>query len=391
MKTNFINEIDRSNTYAAKWDVLPMKTDIPNAIPMWIADGDVRSPIEVENALKARAQHPIYGYSFPPEEFKEITAMWMKKRHNWKIENEWVMFCPGIVRALHINVMAFTNEGDEVIIQRPVYYPFGLVVEKANRKILDNSLIYKDDKYTIDFENLEELASRPNAKMMILCNPHNPVGRVFTKEELEKIGDICDKYNVVIVSDEIHADLILYNNKHIPMANLDKTWAKNIITCHAPSKTFNIAGLEGSCIIAENEEYRVKINKAIDNAYFNMPNVFTMPAYITAYRDCEYYVNDILELIESNIKIVENTLKETMPKIKLVKPEGTYLLWLDCTEFNIQGEELEEFFNKKAGVVMNGGYMFGEQGNNFMRMNVCCPQSILKRALSQMKTAYDEL
>ena len=390
MKYNFDEIIDRRNTGSSKWDNVGPRTGNPDALPMWVADTDFRSPQPVIDAVVARAQHPIYGYTFEREEFKKATQAWVGKRHGWKIETEWVMFCTGVCPVLNTAIQCFSEPGDEIIIQRPVYHPFGFAVEDNDRVLSDNSLIYQEGRYTVDFEDLERRAASPKAKLMILCNPHNPVGRAWTREELTRMAEICLKHNVLMVSDEIHSDLMLFGSKHIPVASLDERYAQNTITCYAPSKTFNIAGIRASGVVISNPVLRERIKACFKRNRTVQENIFAAPAYVAAYTQCEDYLEQLLPYLEENVRYLDAFLKEKMPKIKLVKPEALYLMWLDCTKLGLTPEELDHFFMWESQVAVNRGGMFGEEGLGFERINVGCPRATLEKALNQMYEQYQK-
>ncbi|HWR31626.1 MAG TPA: aminotransferase class I/II-fold pyridoxal phosphate-dependent enzyme, partial [Negativicutes bacterium] len=280
MKYNFDEVINRKNTQSSKWDNVGDRVGNANALPMWVADTDFRCPQPVVDAVKARAEHMIYGYPYTVPEFKESTINWIRKRHGWEIDPDWIVFATGIVPVFNTMIQAFTEVGDEVIIQRPVYHPFGFAIVDNDRVISDNSLIYEDGRYRIDFEDLERRAASPKAKLMILCNPHNPVGRIWKKEDLVQIAEICLRNDIILISDEIHSDLIFSGYKHIPIASLNERYAMNTVTCYAPSKTFNIAGLRSSGIVVPNPKLRKGLEKQFKKNRSIQQNVFALPSYI---------------------------------------------------------------------------------------------------------------
>lgn len=388
MKYNFDEVINRKNTQSSKWDNVGARVGNSEALPMWVADTDFRCPQPVVNAVKARAEHMIYGYPYTVQEFKDSTINWIRKRHGWEIKPDWIVFATGIVPVFNTMIQAFTEVGDEVIIQRPVYHPFGFSIVDNDRVISDNSLIYENGQYRIDFDDLERRAANPKAKLMILCNPHNPVGRVWMKEDLVKISEICLRYNVILISDEIHSDLIFFGNKHIPVASLDEKYAMNTVSCYAPSKTFNIAGLRGSGIVVPNPKLRKGLEEQFKKNRSIQQNVFALPAYIAAYNECEDYLEQLITYLENNVDFLEHFLKTKMPKIKLVKPEGTYLMWLDCCEMGLSGDALADFFINKCLVAINRGDGFGPEGANFVRLNIGCPQATLAQGLCQILEQY---
>lgn len=388
MKYDFDEVLDRNNTQCSKWDNVGARVGNPAALPMWVADTDFRCPQPVVDAVRKRLDHIVYGYPYVVPEFKKATIDWISRKHGWKLDPSWIVFATGIVPVFNTMIQAFTEPGDEVIIQGPVYHPFGFAVVDNDRVISDNSLNYKDGKYSIDFEDLERRAKSPKAKLMILCNPHNPVGRVWSREELARISEICVAHGIILISDEIHSDLMLFGSRHVPVASLDDRYAMNTVTCYAPSKTFNTAGLRGSSIVIPNPEIRKKLDTQFKKNRSIQQNVFAVPAYIAAYTECDDYLEQLLPYLEENVRFLDGYLKKNMPKIKLVKPEATYLMWLDCSELGIAGDELADFFINKSLVAVSRGDGFGAEGARFTRLNIGCPRSTLKKALDQIQAQY---
>lgn len=386
---DFDEIIDRHNTASSKWDNVGARVGNPDALPMWVADTDFRCPQPVVDAVIERAQHPIYGYPFVTKDFAQATCSWVARRHGWQMETDWIVFATGIVPVFNTMIQAITEPGDKVIISRPVYHPFGFAIDDNFRELSDNSLIYENGRYTIDFEDLEERARDPKAKLMIVCNPHNPVGRAWSEEELYRMSEICQRNGVVVICDEIHSDLMLYGHKHIPMGMLGTEEMKNnVITCYAPSKTFNIAGLRGSAVVVPNPELRKKLNAQFKMNRSIQQNIFAVPALVAAYNQCEDYVEQLLPYLEKNFNFLDSYLKEKMPRIKMVKPEATYLAWLDCTELGISGDELAHFIIHDCRVAVSRGDGFGQEGKNFFRLNVGCPTSVLKEGLDRIYEQY---
>jgi len=355
---------------------------------MWVADTDFRCPQPVVDAIKKRMDHMIYGYPYVVPEFKQVTIDWIGRRHGWMLNPDWIVFATGIVPVFNTMVQAFTEPGDEVIIQGPVYHPFGFAVVDNDRVISNNSLIYQDGRYSIDFDDLERRAKNPETKLLFLCNPHNPVGRVWNREELSRIAEICVTHDVIMISDEIHSDLMLFGSRHVPIASLDSRYAMNTVTCYAPSKTFNTAGLRGSSIVIPNPEIRKGLEVQFKKNRSIQQNVFAVPAYVAAYTECDDYLEHLLAYLEGNVRFLDEYLREKMPKIRLVRPEATYLMWLDCTELGIAGDELADFFINKSLVAVSRGDGFGLEGVRFIRLNIGCPRSTLKRALEQIHSQY---
>ena len=392
MRYNFDEVIERSNTLSYKWDGREEKfPENTNVIPMWLADMDFPCPQEIAAAVRKRAEHPIYGYSFAVDKCKDLTAKWQKKRNCWDVQPGWVTFSNGVVPALNAAITAFTNEGDGVIIQPPVYYPFRESVENNFRKVCANNLVFDGVRWKINFEELEEIASVPDNKLLILCNPHNPVSRCFEEDELCRLGEICLKNNVIIMSDEIHSDLVFAGNKHIPIASISKEISDITLTAVSPSKTFNTAGLQMSAIIASNDTLLKRFVEDMGRKCY-ISNLFGTVAFVAAYENigCVDYLEQLKVYLWNNYLLLDDYLKCNMPKIKCQKPEATYLLWLNCSELGMSGEELEKFFVEEAGVAFDSGAWFGGGCERFMRINIACPRSTLSKALCQIKDAYDK-
>lgn len=389
MQYNFDEIIERRNTGSSKWDNVGARVGNPDALPMWVADTDFRCPQPVVDAVVKRAMHPIYGYPFVSPDFAQSTADFIHRHHGWKLETEWIVFATGIVPVFNTMIQALTEESDKIIISRPVYHPFGFAIADNHRELSDNSLIYRDGRYTIDFDDLRCRASDPKAKLMIVCNPHNPVGRVWTPEELTEISRICYENHVTVICDEIHSDLMLYGHKHTPMGILGtEEMRQNVITCYAPSKTFNCAGLRSSAIVVPNPELRAMLNTRFKMNRSIQQTIFAIPALVAAYTECDDYLEQELSYLEKNVDYLRSYLKENMPKIKLVEPEATYLMWLDCTELGISGDELAHFIIQDCQVAVSRGDGFGEEGKNFVRLNIGCPTATLKQGLDRIFEQY---
>ena len=381
MKYNFDNEIDRCGTKAYKLDLREKIFGKGDVIPLWVADMDFEAPKEVLDAIKERANHPIMGYSIRTNSFEESIARWLGKWHQWHVEPSSIIFAPGVVPSLVVSILSFTNVGDEVVIQTPIYPPFYSVVNDNERKLVKNTLVNVDGRYEIDFDLLEKQFSRPECKLFLLCNPHNPVGRAWTRDELLRIGALCLKYNIVVISDEIHADLVLFGNKHIPFASLSKELAQITVTCMAPSKTFNIAGLSTSFIQSENRQLLNELRKKINGLQIHMGNLFGNIACEVAYSNGEEWLTQLHSYIEDNINFVLEFFASKMPEVKIWKPEATYLMWIDFSAWKMTQNELKHFLTHEAGVGLNDGTSFGEDGVGFMRLNVATSRSVLVRAL----------
>ena len=379
---NFDEVVDRKNTNCVKWDTMTDKPE--DTIPLWVADMDFKSPKAIEEALATRVSHGIYGYSIISDEYLQTVVDWMAKRHDWKIEKEWIVPTPGVVTALKLCVNSYTNEGDAIIINKPVYYPFDFSIDLNNRKIIENTMIFKEDHYECDFEAFEQSIIDNDVKMYILCNPYNPIGKVWKQEELKKLGDICKKHHVLVVSDEIHHDFVYGENQHVPFYNVDESFKDFSIICTAPSKTFNLAGLQTSNIVIYNEELRKKYQASMDRYGINPPNFMGIIACMTAYSKCELWLDEMLEYVYDNFMYLDNYLKENLPEIKLVKPEGLYLAWVDFRALGLSHEELEKLMLEKAHIWLDEGYIFGTGGSGFERFNLAMPRSLLEETLQRI-------
>lgn len=386
MRYDFDRIVSRVGTSCGKWDSKEEYRS-GDVIPMWVADMDFPVAEPILDRIRRRAEHPVMGYVHREGDFSEITAKWLKKRHGWEIKTDWVTFSPGIVPAISAAIQALTEWGDAVMIQSPVYYPFRDTINACSRKVVDNPLQYVDGHYEMDYADMEEKIQKENVKLMILCNPHNPVGRVYTSRELKHLGDICVRHQVLIFSDEIHSDLILSGHKHVPIASLSPQISKIAMTGIAPSKTFNLAGLQTSAVISENKKLLEKFEAVIKMNAIQFSNVFGLEAYKAAYEEGEEYLEQLLEYLESNLKYCKQFFEEKLKPLKFIEPEGTYLLWIDFRELGLNQYELEDFMLNKARIALDSGLWFGEQGEGYMRMNIACPKSILKKALEQLETA----
>ncbi|MBB2479341.1 pyridoxal phosphate-dependent aminotransferase [Bacillus sp. APMAM] len=386
MKYNFDEEINRFKTSSVKWDEVDTIFGGENLLPMWVADMDFKVPEPVINAIKERADHGIFGYTARNDSYYEAILGWMERRHNWKVEKDWICHAPGVVPALGMIVRTFTKPGEKIIIQSPVYYPFTNVVEKNERVIVQNPLKYENGKYVMDFEDLENKID-PDVKMIIISSPHNPVGRVWTKEELIQLGEICLKHNILVVSDEIHFDLILKGHSHTPFASISEEFALNSIICTAPSKTFNLAGLQTSNIIIPNKTLREQFTNTIESLFIGMTSTFGLVATESAYRYGDEWLDQLLEYLDENLAFLTNYIHQNIPELKVIPTEGTYLVWIDCRELGLEAKELEHLMQKEARVALDEGYIFGKSGEGFTRMNIACPRSILEEGLRRIEKA----
>lgn len=385
MSVDFDKLIAREGTASVKQDGRADYFGTADIMPLWVADMDIAAPEAITNALIKRAQHPIYGYTFYPESLYEALITWLKKRHGWAVERDWIMMAPGVVTSLFASVMACTEQGDGVIVQPPIYSPFFSAVSTNQRHLIENPLVLKDGVYYIDFEHLERCAA-DGAKMLLFCSPHNPVGRVWNKSELVQLLEITRRYDMIILSDEIHGDLIYPDEKHITLAMLANESDK-IITTIAPSKTFNIPGLGLSALIVPNSQQRANLKKVFDSLHLSNTNPFSIVAFEAAYRGGEAWLEALLIYLLDNRDFVSDYLKKNIPSISLIQPQGTYLLWLDCRSLAMTDAQLEVFFVQKAKVGMNAGKTFGEGGSGFMRLNIASPRSVIYDALTRITKA----
>ncbi|MBD5456624.1 MAG: pyridoxal phosphate-dependent aminotransferase [Lachnospiraceae bacterium] len=379
--------VDRKNTNCLKYDFAVERGMPEDILPLWVADMDFKTSSYVQDALKAQAEHGIYGYSDSKEGYFEAVQSWILKRHGVKVEKEWLVKTPGIVFALAMAVQSYTREGEAVMIQQPVYYPFKSVIKENNRKVVNNTLVQKEDgRYYMDLTDFEDKIKKENVKMFILCNPHNPVGRVWSREELEKIGDICYKHHVLIISDEIHSDFV-FSGKHHVLAALKEEYKEITVTCTAPSKTFNIAGLQVSNIFIPNEDLRRKFTARIQASGYSEVNSAGLTACEAAYRYGEEWYQGMKAYVKENFSFMKKFLEEHVPQVKMLEPEGTYLVWLDFRALNLSHQELEDLIVHKAGLWLDRGTMFGEAGEGFQRVNTACPRTTLEEALKRIEKA----
>ncbi len=391
MMYNFDEIVDRNNTNSIKYDFAVERGKPEGILPLWVADMDFQTPTEVQNALQEAVSHGIFGYSDVKADYFSVIHDWFYKHFNWDTQAEWLVKTPGVVYAIAQAVRAFTNEGDGVLIQQPVYYPFRGSVLSNDRKLVVSSLVYQDGKYSIDYEDFENQIVIHKVKLFILCNPHNPVGRVWTVEELTKIGEICLKHKVLIISDEIHCDFIYPGSRHIVFANINDAFADNTITCTAPSKTFNLAGLQVSNIFIKNEVLREKFTKEIERSGYSQLNALGLIACKAAYQYGEPWLTELRAYLVENLNFVREFLRERLPQIKLVEPQGTYLIWLDFSELNLTPSEMKELIVHKANLWLDAGHIFGKEGNGFERINIACPREILIKAFEQLEGAINAL
>lgn len=383
MKYNFDEDINRAGTDCYKYD---MRKDIfgtDDLLPMWVADSDFKTAPEVMDAIEARCKHGVFGYTFTADDYFNAIIHWNKSRHNWDIQKEWIHFSPGVVPSLNMAVMSLTEPGDNVIVQTPVYFPFYSAITAHERNIIRNPLLLEDGRYHMDLDDLKKKIDK-KTKLLFLCSPHNPTSNVWSKNELLEICQLCVENDIIILSDEIHADLIFSGFKHIPTATLSEEIAQRTITLMAPSKTFNIAGLSSSYIVSKNKELLDKMTWLLKNLHLTNGNLFGLTATIAAYTKGAAWVDEMMVYIENTARYVDEFLKANLPEVELIEPEGTYLLWLDFQKTGIARKELNEILINKAKVGFSDGAMFGKEGAGFQRMNIACPKSYVEHALKSI-------
>ena len=387
---NFDEVIDRRNTNAIKLERCKALFGTEDVLPLWVADMDFRTPDFIINAIQERLEHPILGYTMLPKNFYSASINWIKEHHDWNVQREWLGFLPGIVPGLSFAVQALTSPGDEIIVQPPVYYPFFHVIEKNNRVLVHNPLKEEAGKFVMDLEDLE-LKFTPKTKLFILCNPHNPGGRVWSKEELKQFADICEKHQITIVSDEIHADMVLPGSDtcHTPLATVSVWSEQNTVTFMAPTKVFNMPGVISSVYITPNAELRHRFAQYLEASEMNGGNMFAGIAAVAAYENGDEWRKQMLDYVQGNIDFVADFLKKNVPQIKPMIPEASFLVWLDCKNLGMETDELHKFFSLKAGLGLNKGTIFGPGGEYHLRLNVACSRSILEKAMKQLQEAVN--
>lgn len=386
---DFDTVIERRNTNCLKYDFAKRRGMPEDVLPLWVADMDFKTSSYVQDALIEQTTHGIFGYSEVQEEYFEAVRGWMKRHYGWEVNERWLVKTPGIVFALSMAVKAFTKPGDRILIQLPVYYPFSEVIEDNGRVVVSNTLVYgEDNKYHIDFDDFEQKIINEEIKMFFLCNPHNPVGRVWSKEELIRLGDICYKHHVIVVSDEIHADFV-FKGKHQVFVNLKKEYEEITITCTSPSKTFNLAGLQLSNIFIPDPQIKKAFRHQIGAAGYSQLNVMGLVSCEAAYRHGDEWYEAMHRYVQDNIAFTQKYVEENLPGVTMVEHEGTYLVWLDFRGTGLSVEQLEHLIIHEAKLWLDSGTIFGESGKGFQRINVACPRSVLEEALSRIKEALN--
>ncbi len=384
---DFDKVIERKDTDCLKYDFAVRRGRPEGVLPLWVADMDFKTSQKILDAIEERVRHGISGYTESREKYFEAVAGWMKRKHNWEVKREWLVKTPGVVFALAMAVRAYTEPKDAVLIQQPVYYPFTEVIEDNKRVVVSNDLVLGEDgKYHIDFDDFERKIVENNIHLFLFCSPHNPVSRVWTEDEVTKIGQICHKHNVIIVSDEIHEDFVFGDRKHYVLANLKKEFEDISVTCTSPAKTFNLAGLQISNIFIPNEKLRLKFKREIAAAGYSQLNTIGLTACEAAYNYGDEWYDAVMKYIAGNIDFMREYIRTELPQLKMTEPEGTYLVWVDFRGLGLSEHKLEELIVKKANLWLDSGAIFGKVGEGFERFNVACPRSILKQALEQLKT-----
>lgn len=386
MGCQFDQFIDRRNTQSRKWDGVLELFGEDNLIPMWIADMDFRPPQEVVKAVTERAAHGIYGYENRPEDYVDVITGWLQERHRWEVSSEWITHSPGVVPGLALTILALTEPGEPLVIQPPVYPPFYNVIKNNDRIVVENPLKFEGGRFTMDFEDLEK-HFRAGVKTLVLCSPHNPVGRVWTAAELSDLAELAVRYQITVLSDEIWSDLVFSKHRHRPLASVSEQMAQRTVTFMAPSKTFNIAGLYLSNVIIPNNELRERFCRQLQRLNLTHLNLFGLVASEAAYRHGGEWLDSLLTYLRENVEYVTEGLGNITDKITVIKPESTFVLWLDCRKLGIPHAELNRFFVREAGIAFNDGLVFGPAGQGFQRMNIGCPRTVIAEAMRRLEKA----
>lgn len=389
MRYDFEQIINRTGTASLKYDFGMERMGREDLLPLWVADMDFRLPDEVLDEIKRRVDHGIFGYTDLKPDYKDAVRKWLREKHGWDIQPEWITVTPGVVYAIAAAIRAFTEPGDSVIIQQPVYYPFSECIVSNGRKLVNSQLLYENGRYYMDYEDFERKAEENHVCLFILCSPHNPVGRVWSREELIRIGEICRKHDILVFSDEIHCDITYPGVKHIPFANISAEFADRVIAGTSPSKTFNLAGLQISNIVIPNQDLRKRFRRENKAAGYSQANVLGLTACKAVYGLGDRWYKEMLVYLDGNLRYVREFLHQYLPQIRLVEPEGTYLVWLDCSGLNLTHHELEELIVEEAGLWLDPGVIFGKETALFERINIACPRAVLKKAMNRLKEAIE--
>lgn len=383
----FDEPIERTGTMSVKWDNMKEVFGAGDLLPMWVADMDFRPPKAVIDALKARVEHGVFGYSIIPDSTDEAIQNWLKKRHHWEIEQSWLLYSTGVVPSLGMAIQAFTKPGDRILIQSPVYQPFFRMIETNGRKVVNSPLLLKNGRYEIDFADFEEKCQN-NVKVFILCSPHNPGGRVWHKGELQQLAELCKKYEVLIIADEIHADLVAPPYQHTPIAAIDKAYQDFIVTCIAPTKTFNLAGLQAASMIVPNPSLRKKLSEIQAQQGFFTLNTFGIIGMEAAYRNGSEWLDELLLYIRQNVEIVHDFIQKELPALQIMEPEGSYLIWIDCRKTGLSDADISNRLLQTGKLALEPGRKYGPGGEGFIRMNVACTKQILRDGLARLAKAF---
>lgn len=385
MKYDFDTVWDRFGTNSYKWDLKEEE------LPMWVADMDFKTAPEIIQAMEERASHGIFGYTVVPQEWYQAYQDWWRERHHFVIEKEWMMFCTGVVPAISSIVRKMTTAGENILVQTPVYNIFFHSIVNNGRNILENELVYENGEYHMNFEDLEKKLSNPQTTLMLLCNPQNPAGKIWSREELKRIGELCEKYHVLVVADEIHCDLTAPGKEYTPFASVSEACKNNSITCIAPTKTFNIAGIQTAAVFVPNPVVRHKVNRGINTDEVAEPNVFAVTAAVAAFTKGSMWLDELREYIEENRRYVKEFLEKELVQVRLVSSDATYLLWLDCKEVTNNSNKLCRIIREETGLVLSSGRSYGECGNGFLRMNIACPKERLVDGCKRLKQGIESL
>lgn len=388
-KYDFDEIVLREGTNCIKYDAREMFFKSKEVLPLWVADMDFKTPDFIVDAIKKRVDHKIFGYTFRPESYFQSIIGWMKRRYDWEVQKEWISFSPGVVAGLTFAIETFSKPGDGVVVQPPVYFPFFDCVKGTKRKMIENPLKIDNGRYTFDFENLKSKIDE-NTKLLLLCNPQNPGGMVWSQEELTELANICLENKIMIISDEIHSDLVYKGQQHIPLASLSEEIAQNCMVSMAPSKTFNVAGLSSSIVIIPNKTNFKRYERAIGIGHLGMGNIFGSIALEAAYTHGDEWLEQMLSYLWENFLLLENFFKTNLPKVKVMRPEATYLTWLDFREYGMKNKELFDFTVENAKVGLNDGGRFGAGGDGWLRINIGCPKAVLQEALKRIGKAFGE-
>jgi cysteine-S-conjugate beta-lyase len=391
MKTyNFDEIIQREGTNCIKYDGLQKYFKADGLLPLWVADMDFRTPDFIVDAMKARMEHEIFGYTFRPDSYFDSVVNWMKRRFNWEIQKEWINFSPGVVAGLTLGIETFSKPGDGVVVMPPVYFPFFDCVKGTKRKMIENPLKKVEGRYTFDLDDLKNKIDK-NIRLLLLCNPQNPGGMVWTREELTELTNICLENDIMIISDEIHSDLVFEGHQHIPLASISDDVANNCMISMAPSKTFNVAGLSSSLVIIPNKTKFARYERTLGVGHLGMGNIFGSVALEAAYTHGDEWLDQLLDYLWDNYLLLEDFMSSKLPKVKVMKPEATYLVWLDFTAYGMKNDELMKFTMDTAKLALNDGGRFGTGGDGWLRINIGCPKSVLEEALVRLEKAFGPL